>query len=58
MDQRTSSPPTAPEPERTADDRPPYEKPRIVKRRSVVQATGQQHFSGTGPMAGGLPAHG
>lgn len=57
MDQRTPMTPAPPEPGRTRDDRPRYEKPRITKRRSVVRATGQ-HFSGTGPIAGGLPANG
>jgi hypothetical protein len=57
MDQRTPTTPATPEPGRTRDDRPRYEKPRITKRRSVVRATGQ-HFSGTGPLAGGLPANG
>lgn len=35
--------------------RPPYEPPRIVKKRPVSRAT---LFSGTGPIAGGLTASG
>lgn len=41
----------------SADDvRPRYEPPRIVKRRSVVHATGQYQTSSVGLAAGGLPA--
>ena len=60
MDPRKPTMPAAPELERCAragDARPRYEPPRIVKRRSVVRATGQL-VSTSGPQAGGLPAHG
>jgi hypothetical protein len=39
----------------SADRRPAYEPPRIVKKRSVSRVT---LFTGGGPPAGGLPASG
>jgi len=41
--------------ERPAADRPAYEPPRILKKRSVSRVT---LFTGGGPPAAGLPAHG
>jgi len=48
-------------PEATSDAKPaapalpPYEPPRLVKKRSVARAT---LVTGTGPLAGGLMAQG
>lgn len=44
--------PDAPECDRAGDARPRYERPRIVKRRSVVRVTGQL-ASGSGPASSG-----
>jgi len=41
--------------EQPAADRPAYEPPRILKKRSVSRVT---LFTGGGPPAAGLPAHG
>jgi hypothetical protein len=44
--------------DRIADPRPRYEPPRLVKRRSLVQGTGQSYVSSMGTSAGGLPVSG
>ncbi len=51
----TLAPETTPDEEPSATALPPYEPPRVVKKRSVARAT---LATGTGPLAGGLMAQG
>lgn len=43
--------------DRSGDGRPRYERPQILKRRSMVRVTGQG-TSGTGPAGGQMIANG
>lgn len=59
MSHERTPPLVTPEPERptsaTGEPLPPYDPPRVVKKRSVARAT---LLTGTGPIMGGLVATG